>query len=86
MRIVPQLAAVSYSPLPSIPLLAAPHIAGLLPTNTARQIEIVRDAIPSLDSLWQFIGAFRSRDQMNAEIAALAQSSLESMRRDRRSL
>jgi hypothetical protein len=35
MRIVPQVASVSYSLLPEIPLLAAPRIAGLLPARTA---------------------------------------------------
>jgi len=34
MRIVPQAAPVSYSPLPPVLLLSAPRIAGLLPATT----------------------------------------------------
>jgi hypothetical protein len=83
MRIVPHFAAVSYSLAPGMPLLTAPQIAGLLPTGVPplAQIEITREPSLNRDSLRQLIGAFRSRDQLDSEIAELAQAGLDSLRR-----
>ena len=74
MQIVHQSAAVSYSLCPAVLLLpapparlliTAPQIAGLLPAQCARHVEITLS--PEEEFLNQ-IGPIRSREEMNAEI------------------
>ncbi len=81
MQIVSQSASLSYSLLPSWPLLSAPlprkqlcapHIAGLLPARTATpQVEIITSKPPSREELIRQLGPIRSRVEMNAEIVDL---------------
>ena len=66
MHIVSQSASVSYSLFPPARLLiAAPQIAGLLPAQCVRHVEITLS--PEEEFLNQ-LGPIRSREEMNAEI------------------
>lgn len=81
MPIVPQFTALLNALFPSTPLLAAPRptlvlsaprIAGLLSSSQPR-IEIVRDPF-GLEDLLSGL-RLRSREEMDAELEALAQES-----------
>jgi hypothetical protein len=91
MRILPQFAAISYSPLPGMPLLPAPTIAGLLPGSTPRKAEIIRETPSQLEpsSVWSFMRTFRTHEELDAEIAVMAEDALDFLSRrsrDRRPL
>jgi hypothetical protein len=80
MRIVHQSAPLSHSLLLNVPLLAAPKIAGLIAASTPRQPEIIRNAVPTINTIWSFIATFRTREQLDAEIALMAEEALFDLR------
>src|SRR5262245_16128525 len=84
MQIVLQSATFSYSLLPSVPLLPAPKIAGLLPAECPRTIpkspprKVVASAIIFdeddeddllLEELERICGPFKTIEQMDADLA-----------------
>ena len=80
MRIVHQSAPFSYSPFPNVPLLAAPKIAGMIPASTPRYPEVIRKPVPQIESVWALMATFRTREQLDAEIAIMAEEALVDLR------
>jgi hypothetical protein len=80
MRIVHQSAPFSHFPLPDVPLLTAPKIAGLISATTPRQPEIILKSVPQIESIWSFMATFRTREQLDAEIAVMAEEALFDLR------
>ncbi len=83
MHIVSRSATFSHSLSPSLlpvplltappapKLLAAPHIAGLLPARVPSSAEIIVELPLTREELLRQLGPIRSRAEMNAEIAAV---------------
>jgi hypothetical protein len=80
MRIVQQSAPISHSLVPPVPLLTAPKTAGLIAASTPRQPEIISKPKLQIETIWAFMATFRTREQLDAEIAGIAEEALTDLR------